>query len=186
MTEALLEALLARYSPRQYDARPLDDSTLFHLFEAARWAPSSYNRQPWRFLVTRRGTTAYQGLLATLSPFNRQWAQTAPVLVLVAAVISDERGTNTYAWHDVGLACGLLTAQAAALGIYPHFVAGFDKEKARQKFHLPGEMQPVTVITLGYPDKTESPRTRTRLPLGDIVYESRWGHAPPWAKRRSP
>ncbi len=181
MTLTLLEALRRRYSPRKYASRPLAPQDLALIFEAARWAPSAFNRQPWRFLVTRQGTEAYQRLLAVLSPGNLSWARTAPVLVLAAALEEDERGPNRYALHDLGLACGLLTAQAAALGIYPHFMAGFDKEKAREVFGLPPHVRPVTVIALGYPGPDEPPRERTRHPLHELVFEEAWERPASWA-----
>ncbi len=181
MTLALLDALRRRYSPRKYASRPLEAQVLARIFEAARWAPSSYNRQPWRFLVTRKGGEGYNRLLEVLSPTNQDWARTAPVLVLAVAVEEDERGPNRYALHDLGLACGLLTAQAAALGIYPHFMAGFDKEKAREVFGLPPHTRPVTVIALGYPASDEPPRARTRHPLHELVFEEAWERPASWA-----
>lgn len=181
MSTPLLEVLRRRYSPRKYDTRPLAPQDLVRIFEAARWAPSSFNRQPWRFLVAQKGTEAYRRLLDVLSPGNQSWAHTAPVLVLAMAVEEDERGPNPYALHDLGLACGLLTAQATSLGIYPHFMAGFDKAKTREVFGLPSQIRPVTVIALGYPEPDAPPGERIRHPLHVLVLEDAWEHPASWA-----
>ncbi len=171
---SLLDVLYRRYTPRGYADRPLPDAVLRTLFEAARWAPSSYNRQPWRFLVARQGTEAYAKLLDTLAPANRAWAQTAPVLVLGVAMTEDDRGPNRYAEHDLGMASGFLTVQAADLGVYPSFMAGFDKARAAAVFSLPPQARPMTVIALGYPEDPNPPAGRSRLPLEAIVFDGAW------------
>lgn len=181
LAQALLDLIHARYSPKAFSTRPIPEPVLTRMFEAARWAPSSYNRQPWRFLVTRRGTEAYDRLMSCLYEGNQARAQGAPVLVLAAAVEADERGPNRYAWHDLGMACAFLTLEAVAHGVYPRFMAGFDKDRARRLFDIPEPMAPSTVIVLGYPAEN-APTPRVRRPLEEIVYEARWGEAftPVW------
>ncbi len=181
---AAVHALIAaRYSPTQYAERMVDDATLQRVLEAARWAPSSYNRQPWYFVVTRRGQEGYTRLLRTLSAYNQRWAQRAPVLILGCAQIEDERGPNRYAEHDLGLASGFLALQAVAEGLATRFIAGFDKDAARAAFGIPAAYKPWTVIALGYPAPDADPhaKPRQRKPYAAIIGWGGWGVAPPFA-----
>ena len=173
----------ARYSPTRYAPRPVDEAVLHRVLEAARWAPSSYNRQPWYFLVTQQGHPGYARLLATLSPYNQRWAQAAPVLILGCAQREDARGPNRYAEHDLGLASGFLALQAVAEGLATRFIAGFDKDAARAAFDIPPAYQPWTVIALGYPAADADPpaKPRQRKPYAEIVGWGAWGVAPPFA-----
>ncbi len=164
------------------------------VLEAARWASSSNNRQPWRFIVTRKGEASFGALLGTLREGNVSWAQRAPVLILsLAEKEFPARGdkparANRHAWHDVGAAVNTLTLQAAALGLYVHQMAGFYPEKAAEVFEVPGMFEPVAVSALGYlgdPDDLSEPlrerelAERTRKPLGELVFGKRFGE--PWA-----
>lgn len=178
---ALLDAVARRYSPKRFAETPIPEPVLRVIFEAARWAPSSRNRQPWRFLVTHRGTEPYERLFATLRPANQERAKGAPVLVLACAVEEDALGPNTYAWHDLGLACGQMVVQATALGVYIRFMAGFDKEQAQARFRLPETVRPVTVIVMGYPADA-LPAERFREPLSELVFEGEWGNPATWTE----
>lgn len=126
------ELIRDRWSPRAFSDRPVEKETLLSLLEAARWAASASNRQPWSFIVaTKDNPTEYERLLGILVENNQRWAKDAPVLILaVAKVINDDGKENRYAFHDVGLALGNLSLQATALGLSVHQAAGFDRDKA--------------------------------------------------------
>ena len=134
--EGVLPAILHRWSPRSFANRDVSPADLKKLFEAVRWAPSSFNEQPWRFLVGTRGTPAYQKIFSSLIPFNQGWAGSAPVLILGAAktTFSHNGSANGYGLYDLGAASSYLTLQAAALGLATHQMAGFD-QAARAAHH---------------------------------------------------
>lgn len=170
-----------RYSPRAFSDRELTDEELDLLFEAARWAPSSRNEQPWRFLVTKRGGAGYDALLASINASNARWADKAPVLVLCLATRGFQRlgVANHHARHDLGLAVSQLTLQATALGIGLHQLGGFNAAGARDAFGIPEEYDLVSVLVVGFPgdpnDLPEDLREREithsgRKPLTEIVW----------------
>lgn len=177
-TSAPLHPLLAeRWSPRGFDAtHELDEQTLDTLLEAARWAPSANNSQPWRFLVTRRGQEPFDRLAQVLVPGNRSWAPRAGALLLVAAETADGTGRpRPWALYDTGQAVAALSVQAEALGLHLHQMGGFDAAAARQAFALPEDLQPVVVVAVGRFDgdaelpealaaREQAPRTRLPLP----------------------
>ena len=153
MTILSHELIQKRWSPRAYSAQSVDEDTILTLFEAARWAASSGNEQPWRFIyATQEQTERYGKLFACLSEGNQVWAETAPVLILTLVKTHTIRSgrPNRYAWHDLGLAVGNLTTQASALDLCVHQMGGFSGEKARQLFDLPSDIEPVTMIAVGY------------------------------------
>lgn len=144
-----------RWSPLAFDpARPVTPDQLRTLFEAARWAPSAFNEQPWRFLVgTRDGDPeTYEKILRCLGESNQRWASTAPVLILSLArtAFTHNDKPNRHALFDTGQAIGFLLLQAVELGLQAHQMAGYDADKAREAFALPPEFDPVSVIALGY------------------------------------
>lgn len=180
------ELLLRRWSPRAFDPRPVEEEKLRQLFEAARWAASSFNDQPWRFIVTRRGEPAHEKLVACLVPGNAAWAANAPVLALSVASLNFAYNgkPNRHAAHDVGQAVANLLVQATSLGLFAHQMAGFDAEKARESFAIPSDHEPVAAMTIGYPgDPASLPEklrkgeggTRTRKPLVELVFGGDWG-----------
>jgi len=123
-----------RWSPRAFSDQPVESEKLHMLFEAARWAPSSNNEQPWRFIVAiKDNETEWTRLLACLVEGNRKWAYRAPVLILSVASLNfqDDSTPNRHAFHDTGMAVENLVLQATALGLAAHQMAGFDVEKAR-------------------------------------------------------
>lgn len=176
-----------RWSPRAFSDRPIEAEALLQLFEAARWAASSYNEQPWRFIVaTRDDLLHYARLLGCLSEFNQKWADNAPVLMLSIAKTHFDRNDkpNRHAFHDVGLAMGNLITQATSLGIYVHQMAGFDPEKAREMLEIPEGFEPVAMCAIGYPgDPEQLPEKlekkehapQKRIELNKLVYSNRWG-----------
>ncbi|MEV6596333.1 nitroreductase family protein [Actinoplanes sp. NPDC051346] len=176
-----LHPLLAgRWSPRGFDAgHRLDDTALAALLEAARWAPSANNSQPWRFLPTRRGERAFDLLTAALAEGNRAWAPRASMLLLVAAQTEDEAGRGRpWAQYDTGQAAAALVVQAEHLGLAVHQMGGFDTAAVTASLALPSTVRPVTVLAIGRHDPTatlpealaERERApRTRLPLDTLL-----------------
>lgn len=183
------ELIRRRWSPRAFADRPVEAETLRLLLEAAQWAPSSYNEQPWAFLVaTREDPQEFERLLGCLVPFNQGWAKNAPVLMLSVARLAFERNgkPNRHAYHDVGQAAAQLTFQATALGLFVHQMAGIDAEVARETYCIPEGWDPVAAIALGYPGEPESlpddlrskeTAERRRKPLEDFVFSGAWGES---------
>jgi len=179
------ELIQNRWSPRAYSDRPVETDKLLSLLEAARWAPSSFNHQPWRFIVaTKDKITEYNRLLSTLVEFNQGWAKNAPVLILAVAKLHfDDGKLNRHAFHDIGLALENLIIQATALGLSTHQIAGFQADLARQEYGIPSEYEPATVITVGYvgdpqslPDglRERELAPRVRKTLKEIVFTEKW------------
>ncbi|MGO8818760.1 MAG: nitroreductase family protein [Terriglobia bacterium] len=175
------ELLAHRWSPRAFSPRPVEQAKLAQLFEAARWAPSSYNAQPWSFIVaTREDAEGYNRLLSTLVDVNRQWAQRAPVLILAVAKLDYDHVArpNRHAFYDLGQAVANLTVQATALDMHIHQMGGFDPRSARELFAIPAGYEPVAVLALGYQEAPPAdPSARTRKPLTDFVFSGSWGRA---------
>lgn len=177
-----------RWSPRAFFNRSVEKEKLLQLFEAARWAPSSYNEQPWRFIVATKENPAAFGLLFDcLTEKNQRWAVSAPVLMLSIAKTHFERNgkPNRHAYHDVGLAMGNLLTQATSMGLYVHQIAGFSTERARELLQIPEGYEPVAMIAIGYlgnfrqlpedlQEREQAPRKRKEL--NDIVFSEMWGN----------
>ncbi len=151
-----------RWSPRSFRHDPVDGEDLARLFEAARWAPSNGNAQPWRYLLTYRGEPAHQRLVATLNEGNRRWAPNAPVLVAsYAQTVFAAKGdrparVNPTALHDLGLANATLALQATALGLCVHFMAGFDAPALIASFPPPNSVVPVAIFAIGKADDPQA------------------------------
>jgi len=181
------ELLRRRWSPHAFSEQRVEPATLASLLEAARWAPSSYNEQPWAFIVATKDDPAeYERLLACLVPGNQQWARTAPVLLLSVAKLNFERGgkPNRHAFHDVGLAAMSLVIEAMARDLFVHQMAGIEVEKCRATYSIPDGWEPVAGFALGCPgDPAALPERlrqrelapRRRKPLAKFVFTGRWG-----------
>ena len=181
------ELIARRWSPRAFDERPIELDLLRTLFEAARWAPSSNNEQPWRFVVARKENEAdWNRLFDCLTEGNRRWAFRAPVLALSVARMrfEDDGEPNRHAFHDTGLAAENLVLQATAGGLAAHQMAGFDVEKARVALKIPSGFEPVAMIAIGYPgDPAVLPerlrerelRPRSRRPSEEWTFLGQWG-----------
>ena len=181
------DVLRRRWSPRAFDSRSVEPEKLRSLFEAARWAPSSNNEQPWRFLVaTKEAPEDYGRLFDCLLEGNRKWVHLAPVLMLSVTELNfeDDGKPNRHAFHDMGLAAENLVLQAVALGLAAHQMAGFDVEKARRTCDIPAEYDPVAMIAVGYPgDPAALPdylrerelRPRERKTAAEFVFRPQWG-----------
>jgi len=185
----ILELIKERWSPRAFSSRPPDIETLNRLFEAARWAASSDNEQPFRYLVARaEDGDRHDTLASCLFPGNA-WARKAPVLAMsVAARNFAKTGKlNRVALHDVGAASALLTLQGMSMGVFVHQMAGFDTEKARQVCQIPPDYDPVAMMALGYlgdpeslsePLRTRELSPRERRPVREFVFSSTFGEPP--------
>jgi nitroreductase len=191
-TEYPIENLLRqRWSPLAFSNQPVEQEKLCSILEAARWAASSYNEQPWSFIIaTKDNPDEFNRLLDCLVQANQEWAKNAPVLMLSVAKLYFERnGTeNKHAFHDVGAAAANLTIQATALGLFVHQMAGFDANKAKKVYGIPEGYQPVAAIALGYrgnPDTLSEKllqrelTPRTRKSLEKFVFSSSWNQVSP-------
>ena len=175
----ILDVLQERWSPRAYEPVEIDESLLSKALEAARWSPSAYNAQPWRFVVARRGSDAFDRIVGALAEFNQMWAPNASVLILaIAEAANDEGRANPTAVYDLGQAVAHLTIQAHADGLVVHQMSGFDAAAASQAFDLDERLQPVTVVALGSLGDAETldamlrereHAPRARKPLSEIV-----------------
>ncbi len=183
-----IEPLLAqRWSPRAFADRPVAPAQLLSLLEAARWAASCTNQQPWYFLIATKDTPdEYARLLSCLRETNQAWASHAPVLMVSVTKLTFDSNNqpNRYAFHDVGLAVANLCIQATALGLFVHQMAGFYPDKVRELYGVPDGFEPVGGIVLGYPgDPAALPEElrqrelapRTRKTLDTFVFQGEWG-----------
>jgi nitroreductase len=148
----ILPVILHRWSPRSFSDQDVSPADLKTVFEAARWAASSYNEQPWRFLVGTRNSETYNKILSSLGGSNQLWARTASVLILCAArtTFTHNGAPNRVALYDLGAAAATLCYQAAALGLFTHQMAGFDTDLARRLFNVPEEYIFGAAIALGH------------------------------------
>ena len=181
--------LRERYSPRAFNGQPLAEGVLRQLLEAARWAASCFNEQPWRFIVaTRQDGDAFDAMLGCLAEANQSWARNAGALLITVARTTFSRNDkpNRHALHDVGLAVGALSMQAQALGVWLHQMAGFSADKARETYGIPEGYEPVTAIAIGYggdpstlPDglRERELAPRTRHGQAELVFSGSWGKA---------
>jgi len=188
------EILKQRWSPRAFSDRIVEREKLQSLFEAARWAASSFNEQPWSFIVaTKEKAEEYAALLSCLMEKNQQWARLAPVLMVSVAKLNFEKNgkPNRHAFHDVGMAVSNLIVQATAVGLYVHQMAGFSVEKVRETYGVPDGFEPVAAIALGYPDdpnvlpeqfREQEIRPRQRKSISSFVFEAKWGETSPIVK----
>jgi len=183
--EGVLPAIHERWSARSFDGREVSEATLKKVFEAARWTASSFNEQPWRFVVGRHGDATWKKIYETLAETNRKWAHRAPVLMVgVAATRAKSGAENRFALYDLGAASSYLTLEAANLGLTTHQMGGFDQAAARKALGIPPEYAIGAAIALGYRgepaalgDDTLIERettARTRKSLNEIVF-SEWG-----------
>lgn len=178
--------LQKRWSPRAFSEKAIDTKLLNQLFEAARWAPSSYNEQPWRFIIARKeDQEAYEKLASVMNEFNQSWAADAPVLVLgLAKTTFDLDGRdNPHAGHDLGQAIAHLTFEATNHDLYVHQMAGIVPEKARDLYEISEEYKPMTMFAIGYKGSPESlnkkmqkqeTSPRIRKDLDEIVFDGEW------------
>ena len=187
----ILDLLKRRWSPRAFSDQIVEPEKLRSLFEAARWAASSFNEQPWNFIVaTKQKPEEHARLLSCLVEGNQQWAREAPVLMVSVAKLNfDKTGKpNRHAFHDVGLAVESMIVQATALGLFVHQMAGFSPEKVRELYGVPDDFEPVAAIAIGYgvalddlpgPSREFELGPRSRKPVSSFVFQGHWGEVSP-------
>jgi nitroreductase len=182
-----IQAFIAeRWSPYAFENRPVPEADLRSLFEAVRWAPSSYNEQPWRYIIaSQNDSEQFQQLLSCLVDGNQLWARNAPVLALGIVSLRFELNgkDNRAAVHDLGLAAGNLLFEATARGLFVHQMIGIHPEKAREIYGIPTGFEAWTALAIGYkthptdlPDPLKerdlAPRQRKRL--HEFVFSDKW------------
>ncbi|MCB9299917.1 MAG: nitroreductase family protein [Lewinellaceae bacterium] len=181
----ILTLLANRWSPRMFADKAVMRRELMALLEAARWAASSSNEQPWRFVYAFRGSHAYEKIFSCLSKFNQKWVRNAPILMITAIKEQFNSGkANYHALHDLGLAAGNMAVQAQSMGIALHHMAGVDWKKAQELLGVPDGFHVATAIAVGYyggdpsalPDDLEETELtkRDRKPLEEIAIEGAW------------
>lgn len=204
----IVPELAKRWSPRAFADKAVEEEKLLLVLEAARWAASSYNEQPWRFFIGKKGEgelqgesekngeseNIYQKLFKGLNKWNQKWAFTAPVLGVTIAkkAFSNNDKENKHAWHDVGLAMGNVSAQATNLNLKVHQMAGIEHDYLYEALQIPkAEYDVVSMFAIGYQDeerlqeideqfKEPELAKRTRKSLNEIVFEGQFGLTPNW------
>jgi nitroreductase len=188
VTDYPIDDLIAnRWSPYSFANRPVSDDDLRSLFEAVRWAPSSFNEQPWSYIVAKKEDAAeFERLLSCLVEVNQAWAKEASALAFSVSRLNFTKNnqTNGAAIHDIGLASANLVLEATARGLVAHQMIGILPDKVRELFSVPEGYQPLTAIAIGYPgDPANLPEglrvrdaaRRPRKPLKEFVFGGRWG-----------
>jgi nitroreductase len=185
------EVIQNRWSPRAFGDKTIPADVLRSLFEAARWAPSSNNQQPWAYIVaTKDDKENFDKILSVLVAFNAGWAKEASALAIAVAELKFANGNpNRNAYYDVGAASLQLSIEATTRGLVVHQMAGYDHEKARQVFHIPADWDAIAVIAIGHPGDPKSlpaplnereVAPRSRKPLSSFVMTGKWGHTAPF------
>ena len=186
------ELVANRWSPRAFGDRDVSPEVLRSLFEAARWAPSSSNEQPWNFIVaTRSNAENFNKALEPLVEFNVNWAKHAAVLGFAVSQLAfaKNKAPNRNAQYDTGAAMALLCIEATARGLFVHQMAGFDPDTAREVFNIPAGFDAVAAFAIGYPgDPASLPQPlrdrelapRTRKPIREFVMTGQWGQPAPF------
>lgn len=183
------DTLANRWSGRAYDpSKAVSEKDVIALLEAARWAPSCYGDQPWRFIVWNKATdeAGWQKAFECLAPGNQGWVKNAPVLFLIAAdsFFNHNGSPNRWGQYDTGAAAENLCLQAASMGMMAHQMGGFDPDKARAAFGVPEQFALMAMIAVGYQadissiegealDREKAPRSRR--PLGELFFKGSWG-----------
>jgi nitroreductase len=188
VTDHSVHDLIAnRWSPYSFANRSVSDQDLRSLFEAARWAASSYNEQPWTYIVAKKeDADEFARLLSCLVEGNQAWAKAASVLVLGISRLHSARNDkpNRAAFHDLGLAAANLVLEATARGLSVHQMIGILPDKARELYSVPEGYEPLTAMAIGYAgDPAALPEAlqprdsarRPRKPLKEFVFGGKWG-----------
>lgn len=188
------ELIATRWSPYGFDSRPVAEGDLLSLFEAARWAASSYNEQPWRFIVAREEEPAeFDRLLTCLVEGNQAWARHAPVLALAVVSLRFSRNgkPNRAAHHDIGTATCSLQLEATARGLSVHPMIGIQPERARTEYAIPEGYEAYTALAIGYAAPLDAvdeslrrrdAAPRARKPLSEFVFTGAWEASPAWVE----
>ncbi|RLD64719.1 MAG: nitroreductase [Bacteroidetes bacterium] len=154
----VIEIIKNRWSPRSFSGKEIDQESISSLFEAASWAASAFNEQPWRFIyATKNNDKIYKQILDSLIDWNQNWAKSAPLLILTVTKLkfSHNNEPNRTAFYDLGQAIGQLGLQASSMGLFVHQMTGFDNEKAEKTFNIPEGYIAVSVLAVGYLGKAK-------------------------------
>jgi nitroreductase len=151
------ELIKSRWSARSFSSKAIPDEELHTIIEAASWAPSANNEQPWKFLVAKRGEESFAAVWSSLMQGNQPWCKNAAAFICVFASSTFEASGKDNAWasHDVGIATGYLLLQATSMNIYCHPMAGYDQHKLKLSFNIQDGLVPQCIIALGYLDEAE-------------------------------
>ncbi|MBA3696432.1 MAG: nitroreductase family protein [Methylotenera sp.] len=191
LTQVPIDPILAnRWSGRAYDAsKPVSHEQIIALLEAARWAPSCFGDQPWRFIVwdKQSDAEAWQKAFDCLAPSNQAWVTDTPVLMLVCAdtLFNHNQQPNRWGQYDTGAAAENVCLQASSMGLMAHQMGGFNADKAREVFAIPTQYIPMAMLCVGYAadintvtgdalDRETS--ARTRRPLNELFFAGNWGN----------
>lgn len=178
----VLPLILERWSPRAFDPRPIDDDVLMSLFEAARWAPSAFNVQPWRFAYAKREDAHWPDFVAALVPFNQSWVQNASALVYILSDTKTDKNGERVPSHshsfDAGAAWMALALQATSMGLITHGMTGVDFDAARKVVNAPAEFRVEAAFAVGWqgdkavlPEQLQEREVKSgRNPLSDILF----------------
>ena len=192
ITQQPIEPVIAnRWSGRAYDAsKHVSRDQVISLLEAARWAPSCFGDQPWRFIVWNKDESqaAWKQGFDCLVPGNQAWVVNAPVLMLVCAdtLFGHNEKPNRWAQYDTGAAAENMCLQASSMGLMAHQMGGFDADKARLLFAIPDRYIPMAMVSVGYQadvsnlagdELTRETAARSRKPLEELFFNGQWGNA---------
>lgn len=192
ITQVPIDTTLAnRWSGRAYDAaKGVSHAQVIALLEAARWAPSCFGDQPWRFVVWNKGSDAasWQQAFDCLVPGNQDWVRNSPLLLLICAdtLFGHNQKPNRFAQYDTGAAAENLCLQAASMGLMAHQMGGFDADKARKEFNIPEQFTLMAMVSVGYPADiatlegealAKETAERVRKPLSDLFFDAAWGNS---------
>jgi nitroreductase len=181
----IVDLIKERWSPLAFSPEPIEQEKIQIIFEAARWAPSSFNEQPWRYIYALKGDEGRETLESLLVPGNG-WAKNAGMLMIdFASTIFAKNGkVNRHALHDLGAANGFITLQARSLGLMTHQMAGFDFEHANEILGVPKEFIPGSMMAIGYygdpsqldeKQRAREETPRVRRPIQEFAFRGRWG-----------
>lgn len=191
ITQVPIDTTLAnRWSGRAYDAtKGISQEQVIALLEAARWAPSCFGDQPWRFLVWNKGadSASWQRAFDCLVPGNQDWVKNAPLLLLVCAdtVFGHNQKPNRWAQYDTGAAAENLCLQASSMGLMAHQMGGFDADKTRKEFNIPEQYTLMAMVAVGYAADiatlqgdilARETADRARKPLTELFFDAAWGN----------
>jgi nitroreductase len=192
ITQLPIDTTLAnRWSGRAYDAaKGVTHAQVITLLEAARWAPSCFGDQPWRFIVWNKGSDAasWQQAFDCLVPGNQDWVKNSPLLLLICAdtLFGQNQMSNRWAQYDTGAAAENLCLQAASMGLMAHQMGGFDADKTRKEFNIPEQYTLMAMVAVGYPADiatlagealAKETAERVRKPLSDLFFDAAWGNS---------
>lgn len=180
----VIKEVKTRWSPRAFDPeRMVPEEDLMGILEAARYAPSCFNEQPWRFIVGRRGDSNFEKIKAALTDSNREWASKASVLMMILSVQKFEKNQKSNRWHlfDAGTAWGYLSLEAERRGLITHAMAGYKRDQIREVFGVPEELSVIAAVAVGYygdkdalsPENFEKEKPSPRNSIQDLLYQSR-------------